>query len=135
VATDALDRDAGCFEAKTDPNCQRGGTFYWDETNTTSPNFHEHLAWVKTITTGLEKPMMWWQVPFGVPNNTPGGSARHYRDNRVHYLFGHIQEFIAAGFAGAAFGVGAGNQTDIFTDGGQFRNAVNGYFAHPVPLP
>jgi hypothetical protein len=135
VATDALDRDAGCFEAKTDPNCQRGGTFYWDETNTTSPNFHEHLAWVKTITTGLEKPMMWWQVPFGVPNNTPGGSARHYRDNRVHYLFGHIQEFIDAGFAGAAFGVGAGNQTDIFTDGGQFRNAVNSYFAHPVPLP
>jgi hypothetical protein len=135
VATDALDRDAGCFEAKMDPNCQRGGTFYWDETNTTHPNFHDHQAFVKTITTGLGKPMLWWQIPFGVPSNTPGGTARHYRDNRVHYLFGHIQEFIDAGFAGAAFGTGAGNQTDITTDGGQFRTAVTAYFAHPVPLP
>jgi hypothetical protein len=135
VATDALDRDAGCFEAGTDPNCKRGGQFYWDETNTTSPNFHEHLAWVKTITSGLGKPMLWWQVPFGVPSNMAGGTAGHYRDNRVHYLFGHIQEFIDAGFAGAAFGTGAGNQTYITTDGGQFKNAVTNYYAHPVPLP
>jgi hypothetical protein len=135
VATDALDRDAGCFEVKTDPNCQRGGSFYWDETNMTSPNFHEHLAWVKTITTGLGKPMLWWQVPFGVPSNMPGGTVNHYRDNRVHYLFGHIQEFIDAGFVGSTFGTGAGNQTYITTDGGQFKNAVTNYFGHPVPLP
>src|SRR6185369_8703346 len=47
IFADMLDRDAGCFEAKVDPNCQRGGSFYWDETNTTSPNFHEYLAWSK----------------------------------------------------------------------------------------
>jgi hypothetical protein len=135
VATDALDRDAGCFEAKVDPNCQRGGNFYWDETNTTHPNFHDHLAYVKTITDGLGKPMLWWQVPLGVPSTMPGGTKDHYRDNRVHYLFGHVQEFIDAGFAGAAFGVGAGNQTSIATDGGQFKNAVNAYYAKPVPLP
>src|SRR5262249_50751262 len=43
LATDLLDRDAGCFEAHTDPNCMRGGTtgWYWDETNATNPNFHE----------------------------------------------------------------------------------------------
>jgi hypothetical protein len=135
VSTDALDRDAGCFEAKVDPNCQRGGTFYWDDKNVTHPNFHDHLAFVKTITDGLGVPMLWWQVPLGVPSNTPGGTPGHYRDNRVKYLFEHIPEFIEAGFAGAAFGVGAGNQTDINTDGGQFKNAVTAYVAKPVPLP
>src|SRR5690606_28369161 len=46
VVIDMLDRDAGCFEAGELPECQRGGKFYWDETNQTSPNFHEHLDWV-----------------------------------------------------------------------------------------
>ena len=79
--------------------------------------------------------MLWWQVPFGVPSNTPGGTAGHYRDNRVKYLFGHIPDFIAAGFAGAVFGAGAANQTTIESDGGQFKNAMAGYVANPVPLP
>lgn len=135
IATDMLDRDAGCFEAHTDPNCQRNeGGWYWDETNTTSPNFHEHLAWAKAIHDGLNLPMMWWQVPFGVPSATPGGTAGHYRDNRVHYMFSHMSEFVAAGGVGAAFGTGAGNQTYIDSDGNQFKNAVTSYFASPAPL-
>lgn len=136
VTTDMLDRDAGCYEAHTDPNCQRGGTtgWYWDETNKTSPNFHDNQSWVKTITTGLGKPMFWWQVPFGVPSTTPGGTASHYRDNRVHYIFSHIDEFIAAGGVGALFGTGAGNQTYITTDGDQFKNAVTTYFGSPTAL-
>ena len=135
VFADLLDRDAGCFEAGTDPACMRGGTFYWDETNTTSPNFHEYLAWSKSIVDGLGRPMLWWQIPFGVPSATPGGTAGHYRDNRVHYLFSHVQEFVDAGGVGAVFGAGAGNQTGPDTDGGQFKAAVTGYFAHPVALP
>jgi hypothetical protein len=137
ITTDMLDRDAGCFEAHVDPVCQRGGTtgWYWDETNTTSPNFHEHLAWVKLITQGIGLPMMWWQVPFGVPSTTPGGTPRHYRDNRVHYLFTHVDEFIAAGGVGALFGVGASNQTDITTDGDSFKTAVGNYFTSPKQLP
>jgi hypothetical protein len=135
VAVDALDRDAGCFEAHVDPNCQRNdGPWYWDESNVAHPNFHDHLAAVKALSDGTGRPILWWQVPFGVPSSTPGGTAGHYRDNRVHYLFGHIDEFIAAGFAGASFGVGAGNQTYITTDGNQFKNAVTGYFAAPVAL-
>lgn len=135
VFADLLDRDAGCFEAGTDPNCKRGGTFYWDETNATSPNFHEYLAWAKAITSGVGRPMIWWQIPFGVPSTTPGGSSGHYRDNRVHYIFSHIQEFIDAGGLGATFGVGAANQTYIDSDGGQFKAAVAAYYAHPVALP
>ena len=131
LATDLLDRDAGCFEAHTDPNCMRGGTtgWYWDETNTTSPNFHEFLATTKTLHDGVGLPMMWWQIPFGVPSATPGGTAGHYRDNRVHYIFAHPDELVAAGLFGCAFGTGAGNQTYIDSDGGQFKNAVTAYFA------
>jgi hypothetical protein len=136
VSTDMLDRDAGCFELHTDPNCTRGGTtgWYWDETNATSPNFHEHLAWAKGIHDGLGLPLMWWQIPFGVPSATPGGTAGHYRDNRVHYLFNHVDEYVAAGGFAAAFGTGAGNQTYITTDGGQFKNAVTAYYAKPFEL-
>jgi hypothetical protein len=131
-----LDRDAGCFEAHTDPNCQRGGTtgWYMDETNKTSPNFREHLAHVSAVAKVLKKPLMWWQLPLGVPSTTPGGTKDHYRDNRVSYIFSHIDEFIAAGGVGAVFGVGAGNQTSTLTDGGQFKRAVTKYFQAPTPL-
>jgi hypothetical protein len=136
IVQDMLDRDAGCFEAHVDPACQRDdGPWYWDESNQTSPNFHEYLAWAKAIGDGLRKPVLWWQVPFGVPSTTPGGSAGMYRDNRVHYVFSHVGEFVAAGGLGITFGVGAGNQTYITTDGGQFRSAVTGYFGGPVGLP
>jgi hypothetical protein len=134
IFADMIDRDVGCFEAKVDPNCQRGGDAYWDETNTTSPNFHEYLAWSKAISAGVGRPMMWWQIPFGVPSDTPGGTADHYRDNRVHYIFSHIQEFVDAGGVGAVFGVGTGNQTTPDTDGGQFKDAVTKYYQSPVPL-
>lgn len=136
LTTDTLDRDAGCFEAHTDPACQRTeGNWYWDETNQKSPTFHDHLAWVKQITEGVGKPMLWWQTPLGVPSATPGGTAGHYRDNRVKYIFSHIDEFVAANGLGAVFGTGSGNQTDITTDGDQYKNAVTKYFASPVPLP
>jgi hypothetical protein len=136
IVIETLDRDAGCFEEHVDPNCQRNdGPWYWDETNTTSPNFSEHLAWANAISDRLNQPLLWWQVPFGVPSNTPGGTAGHYRDNRVKYLFEHPDEFAAAGGLGAVFGVGAGNQTYIDSDGGQFQSAVSAYLATPTPLP
>jgi len=78
---------------------------------------------------------MWWQVPFGVPSTTPGGTTGHYRDNRVHYMFGHVAEFVAAGGLGAVFGTGAANQTYIDSDGGQFKTAVASYFASTTALP
>ncbi len=135
VVVETLDRDAGCFEAGTLPQCQRGGEFYWDESNTKSPNFHEHLSYAAQISSGVGLPLLWWQTPLGVPSDTPGGSPGHYRDNRVHYMFNHIDEFVQAGGLGVAFGVGAGDQTFIGTDMGQFNTAVVGYYANPVALP
>jgi hypothetical protein len=136
IVQDMLDRDAGCFEAHTDSACQRNdGPWYWDESNQALPNFHDYLAWAKAIGDGLHKPIVWWQVPFGVPSASPGGTAGHYRDDRVHYIFAHIDELVAAGGLGVTFGTGAGNQTYITSDGGQFKSAVTRYFAAPTALP
>ena len=134
-----LDRDAGCYEAKVESDCQRDATgMYWDETNQAHPNFHDHFDLVKAMTTGIGKPALWWQTPLGVPSATSGGTKGHYRDNRVHYFFGHIAEMVAAGGAGMMFGSGTyppEQQTVITTDNGQFKNAATSYLAAPTALP
>jgi hypothetical protein len=136
IATDMLDRDAGCWEAQTDPQCHgRDRNVYLDETNTKSPNFHEVIGWAKQIHDGVGLPILWWQVPLGVPSTMPGGTSGHYRDNRVHYMFNHLSELVDAGSVGMVFGTGAEHQTTVDTDGGQFKAAVTKYFASPVPLP
>ncbi|HEX3345133.1 MAG TPA: hypothetical protein VHS09_11205, partial [Polyangiaceae bacterium] len=138
LAVEMLDRDCGCWEARTDPQCQaanRDRSCYLDETNTKSPNFHEVIGWAKQMHDGLGLPLLWWQVPLGVPSTLPGGTAGHYRDNRVHYMFAHVPELVDAGSVGMLFGTGAEHQTTIDTDDGQFKAAVTKYFASPVPLP
>lgn len=132
IIVETLDRDAGCFEARdANNNCTRDPSgMYWSDSD-----FSGHLGWVKTVSSTLGLPAMWWQTPFGVPSSTPGGSPGHYRDNRVKYFFSHVPQLVSANGVGAAFGVGAGGQTYIDTDNGQFKNAVNAYFKAPTPLP
>jgi hypothetical protein len=129
-----VDRDAGCYEAGVDDACTRPIS-YLDESNATSPNFHEYLATAKKYRDGLGRPLIWWQTPLGVPSDTPGGTANHYRDNRVHYFLTHPSELVAIGGVGVVFGAGWGTQTNITTDGGQFKNLSAAYFADPAPLP
>ena len=135
VIIDMLDRDAGCFEDGKLPQCMRGGKFYLDESNATSPNYAERLDFARQVHAATGKPILWWQLPLGVPSDKPGGTPGHFRDNKVHYVFSHIQEFIDAGGVGAAFGTGAGDQTFVDTDGGQMAKAVKAYYAAPVALP
>lgn len=135
VIIDMLDRDAGCFEDAKLPQCMRGGSFYLDETNKTSPNYAEELEFAKQVSTTTSKPILWWQLPLGVPSDKPGGTSGHFRDNKVHYVFSHIQEFVDAGGVGATFGTGSSDQTTVATDGGQMKAAVAAYTAAPVPLP
>lgn len=136
VSTDLLDRDAGCYEV-AGTNCgttPRTGV-YWDETNATLPNFHQELTWTTAITAGLGLPMIWWQLPFGVPSTTPGGTPGHYRDNRVDYMFAHFSEYVAAGGVGAVWGTGDSGQTDWTTDNGEYQTAVTAYFNSPTMFP
>lgn len=136
IVMQTLDRDAGCFEQTPQPSyCQRNnGPWYWDVTNTRSPNFKEHFALAKTYSDGLQLPVLWWQTPLGVPSDTPGGSVGKWRDNRASYFLTHTNEMIAVGALGAVFSTGEINQTSIETDGGQFKNLITNYLAQPAAL-
>ena len=135
VVMQTSDRDAGCYEAATESDCQRQGSgWYWDETNATHPNFQDHLATAKAYYDGLARPLVWWQTPMGVPSATPGGSPNHYRDNRVHYFLTHPSELAAVGGLGVVFGAGAANQATIETDNGQYKTLSGAYLASPAPL-
>jgi hypothetical protein len=139
VTVETLDRDAGFWETNgggatcSVTNGSRGPV-YWDESNTTLPNFAQHVRWVKALTAELQRPALEWQTPLGLPSPTCGGSDQHWRDNRVHYFFGHVPDLVDAGVAGMTFGTGAGGQTNLTTDGGQLKNASIAYMAAPVAL-
>ncbi|MEO7109815.1 MAG: hypothetical protein ABI183_05215 [Polyangiaceae bacterium] len=142
LVTDMSDRDDGCYEAgytddKGNVVCkkQTSGTKYWDETNATIPNFHQQQTWIAAVGKGLDLPVSWWQIPLGVPSATSGGTPGHFRDNRVDYMFKHMDELVGAGGFMAAFGPGAGGQTDIASDGDQFKNAATTYYTTPFALP
>lgn len=131
IVVETLDRDAGCYEVGSDPACKRQVDMpYWND-----QGFRDHLAWAKQIGDGLGIPLMWWQMPLGVPSASPGGTSGHYRDNRASWLFAHPGEFVAAGGIGAVFGAGADHQTSLSTDGGQFQKLSAGYLASPAQLP
>jgi len=144
IIMQTADRDAGCREqaaltpATAQADCVGGqeGTWYWDETNQTHPNFQDNLSIAQTYHDGMGGlPIVWWQTPFGVPSSTPGGTAGHFRDNKVDYFLKHPAELVAVGGLGVVFGAGAENQTTPSTDGGQYQTLSKQYLAKPAPLP
>ncbi|MGZ6791877.1 MAG: hypothetical protein ACXVFV_02910 [Mycobacteriales bacterium] len=87
---------------------------FWDQDNTTFPNFHRWEAYLREVTrdTGLKAVV--WQVPVGnqvfrSENNTAG----HWQDNRVQYLFDHVRELRDAGLVGALFGTTLSSATSF----------------------
>lgn len=136
IVEQTSDRDSGCFEVQPS-YCSRGGSgWYWDETNATHPNFHDHLAEAQSFHTGIGNlPLIWWQTPMGVPSGSRGGSAHRYRDNRMHYFLTHPAELTAVGGLGVVFSTGEGRQTNMTTDGGQFQALDGAYMASPAKLP
>ncbi|MDE2429362.1 MAG: hypothetical protein KGM99_11570 [Burkholderiales bacterium] len=136
IVMQTLDRDAGCFETQPQPSyCVRSGSgWYWDETNKTSPNFSEHFSLANTYHVGLQLPVLWWQTPMGVPSNQAGSPGK-WRDNREHYFLTRPAEMVTAGGFGVVFSNGEVNQTNINTDGGQFKNLSTNYLANPATLP
>ncbi len=138
IVMETLDRDSGCFEISPQPSdCARGGgTWYWDETNQTTPNFTQHLASVQLFHDGLgELPVIWWQTPMGVPSSTPGGTPGQYRDDREDYFLKHPSQLTAVGGLAVVFSPGDGNQTAITSDNGQFQTLSGAYLAAPAALP
>ena len=139
VTVETLDRDAGFWETSGGgASCSvtegSRGAVYWDESNSTLPNFARHLTWVAALTAAVDRPALWWQTPLGVPAADCGGTADHWRDNRVHYFFAHVDELVGAGGFGASFGTGAGGQTTVSSDGDQFKSAAAAYDLAPFTL-
>jgi len=139
-----FERDAGCYELATQGDATALAScpipsatpseYYW-----TTDAFDNYLAKVKALAEypGIEKPVLWWQLPLGVESLAPG-SPKRYRDNRVAYVFARTQEMAHVstfGGLGAVFGSGEPNQTNISTDDGQFLNALSQYKSAPTPLP
>ncbi len=132
IVAQTSDRDGGCFEVTPQPSyCVRtGATWYWGDTE-----FNAHFAEVTSWHNGIGGlPVLWWQTPLGVPSSTVGGTAHHYRDNRVQYFLTHPAKLVAAGGVGVVFGSGEVNQTDITSDGGQYQSLSTAYLASPAAL-
>jgi hypothetical protein len=133
IVAQTSDRDAGCREAASPPSeCQNGSApFYWDATNQTSPNFHDNQKQYSDYRTALGNglPILWWQTPMGVPSDARGGTDQHYRDNHVDYMLTNTQEYGDVHAIGIVFSAGAGSQTSIGTDGGQFARLSAQYLA------
>lgn len=144
TVAETYDRDAGCYEeallhptASTNLNAAsvcsgRGnGPFYYDESNKTSPNFSVEISNWSTYRNDLggKLPLIWWQTPLGAPSSTPGGTDGHYRDNHVDYMLKNTAQYSDIGTFGIVFSGGAGYQTSITTDGGEFATLFDQYLS------
>ncbi len=115
-------------------------------TDTTLPNFAQADIFTATISQGLGKPLLWWQVPvgnaglsdaengvcdpgpsFSGPVGGTGAGSATFKDNRVDYFFANMSELIASGVFGVAYGPGLGCDTTFNTDGGNLINKTTSY--------
>lgn len=111
---DIADRDAAWYDL------QGKHWFWWDGTKGA-----EALAFYKLITEGTGKPLVLWQIPVG--NMNLDNTVNHYRDDKVDYLFSHMDQVADAHIAALLFGAGHNEQTAPETDGGNLINKTIGY--------
>lgn len=121
VVVEADDRDAGYYQAV------KGSNHWWDETNATLPNFNQMFQWVTTLTTSLQLPALWWQMPLG--NMALANTDFGWHDNRLDYFFAHMPEVARSNSFGVVYGPGATGQTTPSTDGGLLRQRTRAYVA------
>lgn len=118
IVADMSDRDAEYYESL-------GQNRWWDDTNTTLPNFTQAFSWSKALAERLGKPVIWWQIPVG-NMSLPGGNNQ-WKDNRLDYLFDHPAEVTASHGVGLFFGAGQGDQTTAESDGGHLISRTNNF--------
>ncbi|MDD2828319.1 MAG: hypothetical protein PHW18_01955 [Sulfuricurvum sp.] len=109
IVTDPSDRDAGWYELQ-------GQSFrWWDDQKATA-----YLAWSKTFSERIGKSTIMWQIPLG--NMDQNNTYQHYKDNRVDWLFSHINDVASSHVVGLFFGSGDTPQTNPETDGNNLIN-------------
>jgi len=121
VVTDPSDRDAAWYSAQ-------GQDRWWDDRKAAA-----YLAWSKTLAETVGKSTVMWQIPLG--NSAQNNTTNHWQDNRVDYLFAHINEVADAHVAALLFGAGHQEQTSPETDGGNLvRKTIANWQAGGTPL-
>jgi hypothetical protein len=120
------DRDAGYYASR--PQNEGGPQDRWyREAEGDFPNFHRTFLWGKTLADTVKLPLVWWQIPMG--HMGLDNTNRHWQDNRVDYLFAHLDEVAATQAIAMAFGPGADTQTSPATDGNNLADKVRAYAA------
>ncbi|MFF7883607.1 RICIN domain-containing protein [Streptomyces sp. NPDC020794] len=116
LATDVSDRDAGWYAQPA----HGGSDHFWNDQKAAAS-----LKFWKTMAESVGKPVVLWQIPVGnmAGNNTPG----HFKDDKVDWFFGHMDQVANAHIAGLLFGAGWSEQTTPETDGGNLINKTIAY--------
>jgi hypothetical protein len=71
------------------------------------------------------KPVVLWQIPVG--NMAQNNTRNHYKDDKVDWLFAHMDQVADAHIAGLFFGPGQDEQTTVESDGGNLINKTVAY--------
>ncbi|WP_416973931.1 RICIN domain-containing protein [Streptomyces sp. 4F14] len=117
LVSDVVDRDAGWY-AKP----EHGGrdTFWTDQKATAELKFYKAMA------ESVGKPVVLWQIPLG--NKAQNNTTNHYKDDKVDWLFGHLDQVARAHVGALLFGPGQQEQTTVESDGGNLINKTIGYY-------
>lgn len=120
LAGDVSDRDAGWYALPANG----GYDYFWTDQNQKAA---AALAFYKTITEAVGKPLVLWQIPLG--NMAQNNTLNHYQDDKVDYFFSHMSQVADAHVVALLFGAGQQDQTGADTDGGNLINKAINYWS------
>lgn len=116
LVSDVSDRDAGWY---AQPAHGSRDSFWTDQKAAAS------LKYWKTMAESVGKPVVLWQIPVG--NMAQNNTLNHYKDDKVDWLFGHMDQVANAHVAGLFFGPGHQEQTTVESDGGNLIRKTIAY--------
>ncbi|WP_308402698.1 RICIN domain-containing protein [Streptomyces sp. AC550_RSS872] len=116
LVSDVVDRDAGWY-AK--PEHGSKNTFWTDQKATAELGFWKKMA------EAVGKPVALWQIPVG--NMAQNNTTNHYKDDKVDWLFGHMDQVAKSHIVALLFGAGWQEQTTVESDGGNLINKTINY--------
>ena len=116
LVSDVSDRDAGWYAQPA----HGGSDNFWTDKKAAAT-----LKFWKTMAQSAGKPVVLWQIPVG--NMAQNNTLNHYRDDKVDWLFAHMDQVASAHIAGLLFGAGQQEQTSIESDGGNLIRKTIAY--------
>jgi hypothetical protein len=116
LVADVSDRDAGWYAQPA----HGGYDNFWTDQKAAA-----YLAFYKSMSETVGKPMVLWQIPVG--NMAQNNTLNHYKDDKVDWFFSHMNQVADAHIAALLFGAGQQEQTGPETDGGNLVNKTISY--------